>query len=65
MNMLEVWELDIVTYLMLKRDAVIYNHSKTEEGREYLYNCWRMEQTKPDRELLRKKFKKDGDKDGE
>lgn len=34
----------------------------SEEGREYLDNAWRMEQTKPDRAALRKQFgKKEGD----
>lgn len=27
-----------------------------EEGREYLNNAWRMEQTVPDRAALRRKF---------
>jgi len=29
----------------------------TEEGRKYLDDCYRMEQTKPDREALRRKYK--------
>jgi len=33
---------------------------KTEEGREYLDNCWRLEQTKPDRKSLRENLKKGG-----
>jgi len=35
---------------------------QTEEGREYLENCWRLEQTNPDRESLRKKI---GGKEGQ
>jgi hypothetical protein len=42
----------------LLRDAVIFNYMHTEEGNEYLENCWRMEQTVPDREALRKKVGK-------
>lgn len=49
-------EIDI--YLFFMREAMIYENSQTKEGREYLKNCWRMEQTKPDRESLRRKFKK-------
>ncbi|WP_411680421.1 hypothetical protein [Clostridium thailandense] len=40
------------------RDAVIYNYSQTKEGRDYLENCWRMEQVTPDRKALRKKLGK-------
>jgi hypothetical protein len=32
---------------------------KTEEGRKYLENCWRVEQTKPDRKAIRRKMEKD------
>jgi hypothetical protein len=34
--------------------------SQTEKGEQYLDNAWRLEQTKPDRENLRKKFGKEG-----
>ena len=56
----EVQEMEIDVYLFFMREAMIFENSKTDEGREYLRNCWRMEQTKPDREGLRKKFKKRG-----
>ena len=42
------------------REAFIWENNQTKEGREYLENCWRMTQTKPDRESLREKFKKKG-----
>lgn len=29
---------------------------QTKEGREYLYNAWRMEQTEPERGKLRDKY---------
>jgi hypothetical protein len=29
---------------------------QTSEGNEYLENCWRMEQTSPDRKALREKL---------
>ena len=61
LNIIEVLELDIVTYWLLLRDAVVYKHMQTEDGREYLYNCWKLEQTDPERQKLRKNFKKEGD----
>lgn len=57
-SMLEVEELDLIEYLFFKREAFIYNCSQTEEGREYLRNAKRLEQTSPDRKKLREKFKK-------
>ena len=56
----EIEELPIDTYFLLLRDAFIYDKSQTEEGREYLENCWILEQTEPDRNSLREKFGKGG-----
>ena len=56
---LEVEELDLVEYLFYYREAVIYNCMQTEEGREYLQNAHRLQQTTPDREKLRNKYKSD------
>lgn len=58
--MLQVEELDYLDYLMIRRDAFISRMSETEKGVEYLNNAWRLEQTAPDREKLRKKFGKEG-----
>lgn len=60
LNIAEIQELQIDTYLFLMREAMIYENSKTEEGREYLRDCWRMEQTKPDRKAIREHFQKKG-----
>lgn len=60
LNLWEVQELDLDIYLFLVREAFIYNMSQTEKGREYLENCWRMTQTKPERQRLREKFGKKG-----
>ena len=65
LNFLQVWALDYVTYLTLRRDAFIAWLSQSEKGTEYLDNAWRMEQTKPDRAALRKKFGKEGGAHGE
>lgn len=59
LNFHEVRALDYVQYLIWRRDAFIHRLNKSESGREYLDNAWRMEQTKPDREALRKKLGKE------
>lgn len=64
LNFLQIAELDYPQYLVWLRDAYIYKLSRTEEGQEYLDNAWRMEQTKPDREALRKKLRKEDNTDG-
>lgn len=56
----EVQEMEIDIYLFFLREAMIFENSQSKEGREYLEDCWRMEQTKPDRKKLREKFKKGG-----
>ena len=58
--MLEVEDLDLIDYLLFRRDAFIDRMSRTEKGEEYLNNAWRLEQTTPDRDSLRKKFGKEG-----
>lgn len=60
LSILEVEKLNIVDYLRYRRDAFIYSMSQTEKGQEYLDNAYRLEQTKPDREALRKKFGEEG-----
>lgn len=60
LNFLEVGRLNYLQYLIWRRDAYIHMLSRTEAGQEYLDNAWRMEQTKPDRVALRKKFGKEG-----
>jgi hypothetical protein len=59
LNFHEVGALDYVQYLAYRRDAYIYYLDQTEEGREYLGNAWRMEQTKPDRPALREQLRKE------
>lgn len=48
----ELQKLDIFTFWRYYRDAVIWNCSKTEEGREYLRNAYNSVQTKPDRAAI-------------
>lgn len=49
-----VYALDLIDYLILRRDAYISLLSRTKSGQEYLENAWCREQTEPDREALRK-----------
>lgn len=56
MNFNELMVVDCITFKMLLRDAFINKMRQTEEGRDYLENCWLMKQTKPDRARL-KEFK--------
>lgn len=64
LNFHQVGQLDYGTYLLWRRDAYIYFLDRSEDGREYLDNAWRMEQTKPDRIKLRQKFGKEASSNG-
>lgn len=57
--MVDVVDLMYDEYLYFAREAVIYNCSQTQIGLEYLEKCWIFEQTKPDRQALRQKFRKE------
>lgn len=57
MSFSELMQVDCITFKMLLRDAYINRMGQTEEGREYLENCWLITQTEPDRAQLRKQFK--------
>lgn len=48
LNFNEVVELDCITFKMLVRDAFIDRMSQTEDGRDYLEQCWVLKQTVPD-----------------
>lgn len=60
LNFRELGQIELVQYLTWRRDAYIYMLTRTEAGQEYLDNCWRMEQTEPDRKALREKYGKGG-----
>lgn len=55
-SMLDVEQLDYIDYLIYRRDAFISMMNKTEEGRKYLDNAYRIEQTEPERKKLRDQF---------
>jgi hypothetical protein len=52
----QIQRLNYIEYLTYRRDALITWLNGSEEGKEYLRNAWRMEQTEPDRDALRRKF---------
>ena len=54
LNFNEVIELDCITFKLLLRDAFVDMMSKSEEGRDYLEQCWILKQTEPDIDGLRK-----------
>jgi hypothetical protein len=60
LDFIQIGKLNYLQYLTYLKDAYIYRLNKTEGGREYLKNCYRMEQTKPDRVALRRKLGKEG-----
>lgn len=64
LNFHQVGRLDYGTYLLYLRDAYISLMDRTEEGRQYLDDCWRMEQTKPDRAKLHQKLGKGAQSNG-
>lgn len=51
-------ELDLLTFWRCYKDAIIYNLSRSEQGREYLRNAYCFTQTEPDREALDRFMKK-------
>lgn len=54
----QVGDLLIVDYLVLRRDALIWTCQRTQAGREWLENAYRLTLTDPDRESLREQFGK-------
>jgi hypothetical protein len=56
LNFQQIQALNYIEFLQYRRDAFLRYMNSFEEGREYLKNAWRMEQTEPDREALRRKF---------
>lgn len=59
LNFNEAVELDCFTFKTVFRDAFIDKLQQSEQGREYLENCWIINQTEPDREKLRQKYKQE------
>lgn len=64
LNFHQIGELEYIQYLIWRRDAYISYLEKTEAGQQYLDDAWRMEQTEPDRQALRKRLRKERIPDG-
>lgn len=56
MPITEVYELNYVDYLILRREAFIYNLSQSEKGKDMLEAAYCLEQSEPDRNTLRANF---------
>ena len=54
----QIYELDIVDYQTLLRDAFIHGKYQTEEGIEYLRDCKTLTETEADVKGLREQFGK-------
>lgn len=55
-DFMEILNLDCVVYKLLFRDALIYKLKQSEQGKDYLQDCWILQQTNPDRKALRDNF---------
>ena len=49
-----VYKMRLFQFWQYLRDAVIFNNMRTSEGNEYLANCERISDTRPDRVGLRR-----------
>ena len=47
-----VMELPISLFLLYKKEAWIYSNLKTEAGRKFLKDLWRLQQKEPDYEAI-------------
>lgn len=56
MTLPDVCDLLLDDYMLLLRDAFIARKLQSADGREYLDNAWRLEQTEPDIDALRSNF---------
>ena len=65
LNFIEIGQLNYVDFLRYRHDAFIQRCASTKEGRDFLHECWRMEQTKPDRGKLRRITGKEGPANGQ
>ncbi len=54
LNFLELYNLPLSVFLLIRRDSWIGLMKETENGRELLATIWRLSQTEPDLEAIRK-----------
>lgn len=60
MSFNEVMELPISLFLLYKKEAWLHNNLKTEAGRNFLKDLWRLQQTEPDYDSIHKFQKEHG-----
>lgn len=47
-------DLPISLFLLLRKDAWVYNNMRSEKGKEFLKALWRLRQTEPDYDAIHK-----------
>lgn len=62
LNFIEVWGLELFEYWGYLHDAVVWNCSLNDAGKDYLEEAYIFSQKEPDRDKLRAKLR--GDKNG-
>ena len=60
LSLLQVMELDYFSFRALLRDAIIWNHTGTKKGREWLKIAHRLTITEPEEDKLDRKYGKGG-----
>lgn len=48
----EVMDLPFSLYLLYKKDAWVYNNKRSEQGKKFLKDVWRLQQTEPDYDAI-------------
>lgn len=54
--------LPVSLFLLYRKDAWIYNNMRTEKGKKFLHDVWRLQQTVPDYQAIHKFQEGRGDK---
>lgn len=54
MSFSEVMELPYSLFFLYRHDAFVHNNRQTDDGREFLKALWRLQQTEPDLDAIRK-----------
>ena len=57
LNFFQIGDLEVFDYYGYLHDAIVWNCSRTKEGRDYLEDAYMHSQTEPDRAELRNKIK--------
>lgn len=60
----EIYNLPYSEYLLYRHDAWVANMMQSDEGKEFMQTCWRLQQTNADVDAIRKFNEKGGLKHG-